>query len=49
MNLLNEMLQCYGTGPHSVVGNVSGNRYVFDCRSRDGKFDPSPISYFCGD
>ena len=36
-------------GPHSAVGNVSGNRCVSDCRSRGRQFDPSPVQYFRGD
>ena len=32
-----------------AVGNVSGNRCESECRSRDGEFDPGPLSYFCGD
>ena len=31
------------------MGKVSGCRYVSDCRSRGGKFDPSPVPYFHGD
>ena len=31
------------TGPRSAVGNVSGYRCVFDCRSRGREFDPGPI------
>ena len=30
----------------SAVGNVSGNRWESDCRSRGCKFDPSPVPYF---
>ena len=37
------------TGPRSAVGNVSGYRYVSDCRSRGREFDPGPVPYFCGD
>ena len=37
------------TFPHSAVGNMSGNRCEFDCRSRGREFDPSPVPYFCGD
>ena len=40
-------LQC-NTGPHSAVGNVSGNRYESDCRSSGRKFDPGPVLYFPG-
>ena len=35
--------------PRSAVGNVSGYRYVSDCRSRGGEFDPGPVPYFRGD
>ena len=28
------------SGPHSSVGNVSGNRCESDCRSRGREFDP---------
>ena len=28
------------TRPRSTVGNVSGNRYKSDCRSRGREFDP---------
>ena len=37
------------TGPHSAVGNVSGNRCESGCRSRDREFDPGPVPYFRGD
>ena len=37
------------TGPRSAVGNVSGYRYVSDCRSRGCEFDPGPVPYFRGD
>ena len=37
------------TGPHSAVGNVSGNRCESDCRSRGREFDPGPVPYFRGD
>ena len=37
------------TGPRSAVGNVSGNRYESDCRSRGREFDPGPVPYFRGD
>ena len=30
----------------SVWGNVSGYRYVSDCRSRGREFDPVPVPYF---
>ena len=36
-------------GGISAVGNVSGNRCESDCRSRDHRFDPSPVPYFHGD
>ena len=36
-------------GPRSAVGNVSGYRYVSDCRSRGREFDPGPVPYFRGD
>ena len=36
-------------GPHSAVGNVSGYRWVSDCRSRGLEFDPGPVPYFRGD
>ena len=29
--------------------NVSGYRYVSDCRSRGREFDPGPVPYFRGD
>ena len=31
------------------VGNVSGNRFESDCRSRGHEFDPGPVPYFPGD
>ena len=31
---------------HRAVGNMSGCRYVSDCRSRGRKFDPGPVPYF---
>ena len=37
------------TGPHSTVGNVSGNRCESDCKSRGREFDPCPVLYFRGD
>ena len=37
------------TGPHSAVGNTSGNRCESDCRSRGRKFNPGPVPYFPGD
>ena len=37
------------TGPRSAVGNVSGNRWKSDCRSRDREFDPGPFPNFRGD
>ena len=37
------------TGPLSSVGNVSGNRYESDCRSRGRQFDPCLVPYFRGD
>ena len=37
------------TGPLSAIGNVSGYRCVFDCRSRGCEFDPGPVPYFRGD
>ena len=33
----------------SAVGNVSGYRYLSDCRSRGREFDPGPVPYFRGD
>ena len=36
-------------GPRSAVGNVSGFRCVYDCRSRGSEFDPGPVPYFRGD
>ena len=35
-------------GPRSAVGNVSGNRFESDCRSRGRELDPSPVPYFHG-
>ena len=37
------------TGLRSAVGNVSGNRYESDCRSRGREFDPGPVPYIRGD
>ena len=34
------------TVPRGTVGNVSGNRYQSDCRSRGREFDPGPVPYF---
>ena len=31
------------------VSNMSGYRYVSDCRSRGWELDPGPVPYFCGD
>ena len=36
-------------GPHSAVGNVSGNRCKSDCRSRGQEFHPGGVPYFRGD
>ena len=36
-------------GPHSAVGNVSGNRYESDCRTRGHEFDNSLVPRFRGD
>ena len=36
-------------GSCSTVGNVSGNRFESDCRSRGGEFDPGPVPYYRGD
>ena len=36
-------------GPRSAVGNVSGYRWVSDCRSRGREFDPGPVPYYRGD
>ena len=33
----------------SPVGNVSGYRWVSDCRSRGREFVPGPVRYFRGD
>ena len=43
------VLQPSRTGPHSAVGNMSGNRCESDCRTRGREFDPGPVSYFRGD
>ena len=37
------------TGPRSAVSNVSGCRYVSDCRSRGPEFDPCQVPYIHGD
>ena len=37
------------TGWHSTVGNMSGNRFKSDCRSRGREFDPRQVPYFRGD
>ena len=39
-------IQSFCTGPHSTVGNVSGNRCESDCRSRGRKFNPGPSHTF---
>ena len=44
---VNHITTC--TGPRSAVGNVSGYRYMSDCRSRGHEFDPGPVPYFRGD
>ena len=36
-------------GQRSTVGNMSGNRCKFDCRSRGREFDPGLVPYFRGD
>ena len=35
-------------GTHSTVGNMSGCRYVSDCRFRGPEFDLGPVPYFQG-
>ena len=37
------------TAPCSAVRNMSGCRYVSDCRSRGREFDPHLVPYFNGD
>ena len=37
------------TRPRRAVGNMSGNRWESDCRSRGCEFDPGAVSYFPGD
>ena len=37
------------TGPHSAVGNVSGNRCESDCRSRGRELNLGPVPYFLWD
>ena len=32
-----------------AVGNMSGCRYISDCRSSGRELDPSPLPYFRGD
>ena len=39
----------YRAAPSSAVSNVSGCRYVPDCRSRGREFDPGQVPYFRGD
>ena len=39
----------FPTGPHSAVGNVSGNRCKSDCRSWGCEFNPGLVPYFRGD
>ena len=36
-------------GPRNTVCNVSGYRYVSDCRFRGSEFDPGPVPYSRGD
>ena len=44
-----DQVQRVNTGPRSAVGNVSGYRFVSDCRSRGREFDPGLVPYFHGD
>ena len=44
-SLLNQTM--LKSGPHNAVRNVSGFRYVSDCRSRGREFDPGAVPYFC--
>ena len=37
------------TNKQTNKGNVSGCRYVSDCRSRGPMFDPGLVPYFCED
>ena len=46
---LESLLQTFGAGQRSAVGNASGYRCVSDCRSRGREFDPGPVPYFRGD
>ena len=39
-------MSCLKTGPHSTVGNVSGNRCESDCRSSGREFDLGSVPYF---
>ena len=48
-NFLFQQDNAQPTEPHSLVGNVSGNRCESDCRSRGREFDPGPVPYFRGD
>ena len=37
------------TGPRSAVSNMSGCRYLSDCRSRGHESDPGTVLYYRGD
>ena len=37
--------QAVGPGLHSAASNMSGCRYVSDCRCRGRKFDPCGVPY----
>ena len=47
--LVKALIRPSWAGSRSAVGNVSGYRYVSDCRFRDREFDPGPAPYFRGD
>ena len=44
-----ERISTIKNGPHSAVGNVSGNRCESGYRSRGREFDAVPVPYFRGD
>ena len=49
--LLSSLLcsQLQVTGSHRAVGNVSGCRYVSECRPRGHELDPSLVPFICQD
>ena len=48
-NILYFIVSIHKTGQPSAVGNLSGCRYMCDCRYRGQDFDNRSVPYFRGD